>query len=365
MPTGLADYAVNEKNSRGRTFPEKPHPYRSDFERDRDRVIHSSAFRRLEGKTQVFTPGLDDYYRTRLTHSIEVAQIGRTIARALDTNQTLTEAICLAHDLGHAPFGHTGESVLNDLMADFGGFEHNRQALRIVELLEHPYPDFAGLNLMYETRLGLAKHITTYDKPDNKVFTEANCSLEGQAAEIADRIAYNCHDLEDAMRARIISAEQFKDIGLFTEAQKHIKAESIGDFAIRRTRTAKTIIDKLVSDCIAESSALLKAAKLEKIDDIYAKKENLIILSAQAEGELAELEDFLFQNFYRHKTIMQTANKVEAWLRKLFESLLDKPSLMPVHYQQLTESQGLERTVCDYIAGMTDRYCLKMLAPLE
>jgi len=361
MSTELADYSVNENASRGRRFPEKPHPYRSDFERDRDRIIHCSAFRRLEGKTQVFTPGLDDYYRTRLTHSIEVAQIGRTIARALGINETLTEAVCLAHDLGHPPFGHTGEKVLNDLMIDFNGFEHNQQTLRVVELLEHPYPDFAGLNLMYETRLGLAKHITTYDKPDNKTFTEANCSLEGQAAEIADTIAYNCHDLEDAMRARIITTEQLKDIELFTEAQKHIKALTIDDSTIRRTRTAKVIIDTLVSDCIAESSTLLMAAKLKKIDDIYAKKENLIVLSEKAQKQLAELEDFLFHNFYRHKAIMQNADKIEAWLRKLFKSLLDKPSLMPVYYQHLAESQGLERTTCDYIAGMTDRYCLKML----
>lgn len=361
MSEGLADYAVTENTSRGRTFPEKPHPYRSDFERDRDRIIHCSAFRRLEGKTQVFTPGLDDYYRTRLTHSIEVAQIGRTIAKALNLNETLTEAICLSHDLGHPPFGHTGEDVLNDLMKGCNGFEHNGQTLRIVELLEHPYPDFAGLNLMYETLLGLAKHITTYDKPDNKIFTEANCSLEGQAAELADRIAYNCHDLEDAMRARIITAEQLKEIKLFTEPQRHIKAESIDDFTIRRTRTAKAIIDKLVSDCIAVSLEALKTAKLKKIDDIYAKKENLIVLSTKAQKQLAGLEDFLFHNFYRHKTIMQTANKVEAWLKKLFKSLLDKPELMPVYYRQLAEKQGLERTVCDYIAGMTDRYCLKML----
>jgi dGTPase len=374
MSTGLADYAVNENTSRGRKFPEKPHPYRSGFERDRDRIIHCSAFRRLEGKTQVFTPGLDDYYRTRLTHSIEVAQIGRTIAKALNLNETLTEAVCLAHDLGHPPFGHTGEDVLNDLMAGpclrrdkpvpaktGKGFEHNQQTLRIVELLEHPYPDFAGLNLMYETRLGLAKHITTYDRPDNKVFTEANCSLEGQAAEIADRIAYNCHDLEDAMRAQIIFTEQLRDVELFTQAQKHIKAEYIDDSTIRRTRTAKAIIDKLVSDCIAESIKAIKAAKLKKIDEIYTKKENLIVLSAQAQKQLAELEGFLFHNFYRHETIMQNADKIKAWLRKLFKSLLDKPSLMPVYYQNLAESQGLERTVCDYISGMTDRYCLNLL----
>ncbi len=208
MPEVLNNYAVTEQNTNGRSFAEKPHPYRSDFERDRDRVIHSSAFRRLEGKTQVFTPGLDDYYRTRLTHSIEVAQIGRTIAKELRLNEALTEAICLAHDIGHSPFGHAGEKTLNTLMKPFGGFEHNNQAVRIIDLLEHPYPDFMGLNLMYETRLGLAKHHSPFDNPNDSKFTEINCSLEGQIADIADRIAYNCHDLEDGMRAGLIRPEQ-------------------------------------------------------------------------------------------------------------------------------------------------------------
>ena len=246
----VAGYAVTEKASRGRQFPEKAHPYRSDFERDRDRIIHCSAFRRLEGKTQVFTPGLDDHYRTRLTHSIEVAQLGRTIAKELGLNVTLTEAICLAHDLGHPPFGHAGETVLNNLMDTFGGFEHNRQTVRVVELLEHPYPDFPGLNLMYETRLGLAKHETPYDKPQDGQTGRANCSLEGQVADIADRIAYNCHDLEDGMRAGLIDSEQLKNIEIFTEAQSRLVAKAIEDKTIRNTRTAKAIIDRLVGDCI-------------------------------------------------------------------------------------------------------------------
>ncbi|MHC4528004.1 MAG: dGTP triphosphohydrolase, partial [Planctomycetota bacterium] len=239
----LADYAVNEAASRGRAYHEMPHRYRTAFERDRDRIIHCSAFRRLEGKTQVFTPGLDDYYRTRLTHSIEVAQIGRTIAKTLGLNAALTEAICLAHDLGHSPFGHGGEQVLNDLMYEFGGFEHNRQSLRIVELLEHPYPDFAGLNLMHETRLGLAKHRTPYDKPEDEVFPEANCSLEGQVGDIADRIAVNCHDLEDGMRAGLIADEQLRQIAIFAEAESRINAAAIEDRTVRRTRTAKAIMD--------------------------------------------------------------------------------------------------------------------------
>ena len=361
MSDELAGYAVTEKASRGRQFPEKAHPYRSDFERDRDRIIHCSAFRRLEGKTQVFTPGLDDHYRTRLTHSIEVAQIGRTIAKELGLNVTLTEAICLAHDLGHPPFGHAGEKVLNDLTADIGGFEHNRQTTRVVELLEHPYPDFPGLNLMYETRLGLAKHETPYDKPEDGHTALANCSLEGQVADIADRIAYNCHDLEDGMRAGIIDGGQLKNIEIFTEAQSRLNAQKIEDKTILRTRTAKAIIDRLVGDCIYKSRQTLAKAGIKTVEDVYAKSENLIVLSAESEAKLAELEEFLLRNFYMNKSLLQTSGKVKDWLGLLLERLCQQPALMPGYFQRLAENEGCQRTVCDYIAGMTDRFCQKML----
>jgi dGTPase len=361
MSDVLSSYAVTEQTSKGRRFAEKPHPYRSDFERDRDRIIHCSAFRRLEGKTQVFTPGLDDYYRTRLTQSIEVAQIGRTIAKALGLNESLTEAICLAHDLGHPPFGHAGEAILNDLMVGFGGFEHNTQTLRIVDLLEHPYPDFMGLNLMYETRLGLAKHKSRYDKPPDNSFVEANCSLEGQVADIADRIAYNCHDLEDAMRARLVSEGQLKEIEIFAEAQAKIRADAIEDLTIRRTRTAKAIIDTLVGDCINASKEALADADVKTLTDIYSRSENLIVLSQANEDKLTDLEKFLFENFYQHESLMQTAQQVRKWLSQLFDRLCQKPDLMPSYFQQFIQDYGLQRTVCDYIAGMTDRYCLKIL----
>ncbi len=361
MSNELACYAVNEKTSRGRKFSEKPHPYRPDFERDRDRIIHCSAFRRLEGKTQVFTPGLDDYYRTRLTHTIEVAQIGRTIASQLQLNVSLTEAICLAHDLGHPPFGHAGEKVLNDLLSGFGGFEHNQQSLRIVDLLEHPYPDFFGLNLMYETRLGLARHRSTYDTPKDDDFCESNCSLEGQVADIADRIAYNCHDLEDGMRAGLISSEQLKSVEIFAEAQRAIFADSIDDRFIRNTRTAKAIIDKLVSDCIDTSKKALKDNNVTTIDDVYKTSKNLVVLSARSEAELAELEKFLLENFYLHEKVLKTANQVQSWLQQLFEMLCNKPQLMPGYFRRFIDKEGLQRTVCDYIAGMTDRFAIRML----
>jgi len=354
-------YAVTEKTSRGRMFPEKPHPYRSDFERDRDRIIHCSAFRRLEGKAQVFTPGLDDYYRTRLTHSIEVAQIGRTLAKELGLNESLTEAICLAHDLGHSPFGHAGEKVLDELMAKFGGFEHNRQSLRIVDLLEHPYPGFMGLNLMYETRLGLARHQSPYDKTQDETFGEKHCSLEGQIADIADRIAYNCHDLEDGMRARLIDAGQLKNVKIFAEAQNRIKAGAIGDLTIRRTRTAKAIIDKLVGDCLEASKKTLAEANPKTPDDIYAADSNLIALPPESDAELTELEEFLLHNFYLHESLVQTAEKVKGWLEQLFDRLCKQPELMPGYFQRFIPQQGLQRAVCDYIAGMTDRFAFKML----
>ena len=357
----LACYAVSENLSRGRAFKEKPHAYRSDFERDRDRIIHCEAFRRLEGKTQVFTPGLDDTYRNRLTHTIEVAQIGRTIAKSLGLNESLAEAICLAHDLGHPPFGHAGENILNDLMAEFGGFEHNRQSLRIVEFVERPYPDYAGLNLMYETRLGLARHTSPYDKPENEAFSEVNCSLEGQIADIADRIAYNCHDLEDGMRAGLIDSEQLKNIEIFSRVQSQINFQGIKDSSVRRTRAAKGIIDRLVSDCIEASKRAIARAELKTVEDVYAAGGNLIVLSSESDVILREMEEFLLENFYLHKSLLETAAKVKQWLGELFERLCRRPEVMTLHFQQLISQQGLERTVCDYIAGMTDRYCLKML----
>lgn len=361
MAEDLAAYAVTGNNSRGRKFHEKSHPYRTDFERDRDRIIHCSAFRRLEGKTQVFMPGLDDFYRTRLTHSIEVAQIGRTIAKALKLNQNLTEAICLAHDLGHAPFGHAGEKTLNQLMKDYGGFEHNRQTLRIVDLLEQPYAEFAGLNLMYETRAGLARHKGPYDKPENNGFREKNCSLEGQVVDVSDRIAYNCHDLEDGLRAGLINTEELENIEIFKKTENQINALKIEDTMVRRTRIAKTIIDQLVSDCISWSRKKITREDIKRPQDVYHLKGNLISLSEKSQNQLSQLEEFLLRRFYKHKSLAETGRKVSGWLGELFEKLCRNHTLMPAYYQGLIDRQGLQRAVCDYIAGMTDGFCLKML----
>lgn len=361
MSETLAPYAVKDKLSRGRRFSEKPHRYRNPFERDRDRIIHSTAFRRLEGKTQVFTPGLNDHYRTRLTHTIEVAQIGRTIAKELNLNINLTEGICLAHDLGHAPFGHSGEAVLDEIMKRIGGFEHNNQTLRVVELLEHPYPDFAGLNLMYETRLGLDKHRSTYDNPTKTGFKESNCSCEGQVADIADRIAYNCHDLEDGMLAGLI--EPAGKIELFSQAQAQVDVAKITDPAIASTRTAKAVIDILVSDCIETSKKKLK--KIKTLKQVYGQQDNLIALSDENDAKLAELEKFLMEGFYLHESVTHFTNKTKTQLLQLFNALLRKPEVMPEYFQSLIEKQGTERTACDYIAGMTDRFCLQCLREFD
>jgi dGTPase len=377
MLDGLSSYAVTEAVSRGRIFPEPPHPYRCDFERDRDRIIHCSAFRRLEGKTQVFSPGINDYYRSRLTHTIEVAQIGRTIAKVLGLNESLTEAICLAHDLGHPPFGHTGEHVLNELMADCGGFEHNAQTLRIVTLLEHPYPDYMGLNLMYETRLGLYRKTKAKGRrpegggqgaspfsvlgPSSSTFTEANCTLEGQIADVADRIAYNCHDLEDGMRARLIDGNQMRHLDIYAEAAHRVGVEHIPDWTIRRTRVAKTITDRLVSDCIATSRENIAKAGIQTAYDACNRAQDLIALSPEYDRRLADLEHFLLHNFYLHPMLVEAAANVRIWLPDLFGQFCREPDRMPSYFRGFIPDYGLPRAVCDYIAGMTDRYCLRLL----
>jgi dGTPase len=356
-----ASYAVTDATSKGRAYPQRPHEYRSEFARDRDRIIHCEAFRRLEGKTQVFMAGVNDNYRNRLTHSIEVAQIGRTVAAELGLNENMTEAICLAHDMGHSPFGHNGEAVLDRLMKDAGGFEHNRQTVRIVDLLEHPYADFAGLNLMYETRLGLAKHRSTYDNPQGNGFSEVNCTLEGQVADLADRIAYNCHDFEDAMRARLIEGSQLDGLALYAAAKKRIDADRLEDFFIRRTRTAKAIIDILVSDLILASKKAIENAEVRTAGDACKRSENLIMLSPRLDADLTAFGKFMYDSVYMHDELLAAAKKTEERLGILFAALCRKPELMPQYYVGLAVREGLERVVCDYIAGMTDRYCLTML----
>jgi dGTPase len=361
----LQPYAVTEQKSAGRQHSQKTHPFRGDFQRDRDRVIHSEAFRRLEGKTQVFTPGIDDNFRNRLTHSIEVAQIARTIASELKINETLTEAVCLAHDIGHSPFGHEGEKTLNELTEYFGGFEHNAQALRIVDIIETPYPNFQGLNLMYETRLAIALHSTTYDHSNQNEFDQKNPPLEAQTADIADRIAYNCHDLEDGLRSRIITEQEIMNIELYRLAGEKINAGQIENSFIRRTRTAKAVIDILVTDCIKKSRNNIADEKIKRLEDIYSAKKRIINLTDDADKKLAQLESFLLHKMYHSDKLSKAAEKSRADMKELFGRLCREPDLMPLYYQQLAEQFGKQRGVCDYIAGMTDRYCRDMLRKLR
>lgn len=361
FPNQLAPYAAQSGNSKGRQFKEASHPYRSDFDRDRDRIIHSSAFRRLEGKTQVFSPGRDDNFRTRLTHSIEVAQIGRTIAKVLRLNETLTEAICLAHDLGHSPFGHCGESALANIMKDDGGFEHNKQALRVVEILEKPYPDFRGMNLLYETRLGLSRHLSPYDHPEKDAFSHKNSSLEGQIANVADRIAYNCHDIEDGLRSRILSHEQLKSLAIYQRAYFDVDAAKISDSFVRNNRIVKSIMDRLIGDAISDSDKNIQKSSPQSLLEVLESESPLIGVDGIMDEQLRELEGFLLKNMYLGEEIKQTTSNVGGWLGELFEKFVETPELMPNYYRKFIDEFGLKRAVCDYIAGMTDSYCLKLL----
>ena len=360
-----APFAVSESNSRGRRHTEPAHPYRTAFERDRDRIIHCAAFRRLEGKTQVFTTGLNDHYRTRLTHSIEVAQIGRTLARNLGVNESLTEAICLAHDLGHAPFGHNGETILNDLMTAHGGFEHNRQALRIVDFIEHPYPDFAGLNLMYETRLGLRKHSSPYDHPESGIDWPCRPTIEGQIADLADRIAYNCHDLEDGLRSRLLTYDQLAGLDLYQQVARREQLDRIDDHVVRRTRLAKGMLDLLAVDAIETSRSAISVSQITTWQQAANQPLTLVHLSISADAALRQLEAFLLNSMYLHPDLDQSARQARLWLQQLFETLTRRPDPMPTYYRTMIETEGLHRTICDYIAGMTDRFCVSTVQNLS
>jgi dGTPase len=283
----------------------------------------------------------------------------------LNLNEYLTEAICLGHDIGHSPFGHTGEVVLNDLMRDYGGFEHNRQALRIVEFIEHPYPGFPGLNLTWETRRGLAKHRDDSGLPPSAAEAGRQVSLEAQIADLADRITYNTHDLEDGIRARIIEEPQLDGLDLLVEARARIRADKIADFVIRRTQLARAILDILISDAIETSRANIAAAGVQSAEDVYDCPAPLIALSREADEKLEQLEIFLRQNMYNHPSLADVRRDVETWLARLFAALCEDPSRMPTYYNRMIEAQGLERTVCDYIAGMTDRFAMRLVKTIS
>jgi dGTPase len=369
----LAPYAMKCRDSRGREYPEDEHAYRTAYQRDRDRIIHTTAFRRLEYKTQVFIITEGDYYRTRLTHTIEVAQIGRTIARALRANEDLTEAICLAHDLGHGPFGHSGEGTLNELMADHGGFDHNHQSLRIVEKLERRFPDFYGLNLSWEVREGIMKHESEYDRGLALAYDpDKRGTLECQIVNAADEIAYSTADLDDGLRSGMITFDQLEaaDLTLWQEVTRELGIGlGTGFSEMDRHRVIRRLVGKHVTDLIRATEEMLQASNVQSVDDIRSLPSNLVTHSETMQAKSRELKDFLYKNLYRHWRVMRMASKAHHFLTQLVHLYVAEPMLLPWETQARLESETLQRVVCDYIAGMTDRYALqeylKLFDPME
>jgi dGTPase len=363
----LAPYGMKSGDSRGRVHPDDEHLYRSAYQKDRDRVIHTTAFRRLEYKTQVFVYHEGDHYRNRLTHSIEVAQIGRTMARALGLNEDLTEAICLAHDLGHPPFGHTGEYVLAELMADYDGFDHQRQTMRIVEKLEQRYPGFPGLNLTYEVREGLVKHDTDYDETDATGYEPDKAgTLEAQIANLADEIAYNTADLDDGLRSGILEPGEVAGLALWRVAREalamapdHAAALDAPLDSMLRARLIRKLIAAEVTDAISATARRLEQRGIRSVEDVRAFGENTALFSAEMQDYNRELKAFLLQRFYHHWRVNRMAGKARRILTSLFSAYQEDLRQLPPAVQAQANREGAERAICDYIAGMTDRFAIQ------
>ena len=361
----LAPYAARSTQSRGRLFAESPPATRSEFQRDRDRIIHSTAFRRLEYKTQVFVNHEGDLFRTRLTHSIEVAQIARSLARNLQLNEDLVEAISLAHDLGHTPFGHAGQDALNACMKDYGGFEHNLQSLRVIDALEQRYGAFDGLNLMFETREGVLKHCSLPNAEKlgaigQRFIERTQPSLEAQLTNLADEIAYNNHDIDDGLRSGLLTTEQLNRVGLY--ARHRIEVEKLfPDIGGRRAinEIVRRMINALAVDLIQTSQANIAAAHLDTIEDVRHAGP-LIAFSSEMKQEAQELKRFLRENLYQHYLVNRMTSKAKRIVTDLFGIFMNGPQLLPPDYQiasgEVTEQA---RKVADYIAGMTDRYAMR------
>ncbi len=367
----LAPYAASAANSRGRRHPEPPPAYRTEYQRDRDRIVHSAAFRRLEYKTQVFVNHEGDMYRTRLTHSLEVAQIGRSIARVLGLNEDLTESIALAHDLGHTPFGHAGQDALNRCMRDYGGFEHNLQSLRVVDELEERYAEFSGLNLTYETREGILKHCSPRTAAElgelgARFLQGRQPSLEAQLANLADEIAYNNHDVDDGLRAGLIHIEQLREIELFREQYEAV-CRTYPRLNHRRVihEVVRRMINRQVTDLVETSRRRLEEAAPRDIEAVRAAPAPLIGFSEEMDAMNRELKRFLRRALYRHYRVQRMSAKAERIVSALFEAFLDEPLLLPPEYQDKARAQearsgiaGRARVVADYVAGMTDRFAI-------
>ena len=360
----LAPYAAHSSKSRGRTHIEPPAGSRSEFQRDRDRIIHSTAFRRLEYKTQVFLNHEGDLFRTRLTHSIEVAQIGRTLARSLQLNEDLVEATALAHDLGHTPFGHVGQDVLNECMKDFGGFEHNLQSLRVVDELEEHYGAFDGLNLTFETREGILKHCSLTNARQlgelgRRFLDRSQPSLEAQLTNLADEIAYNNHDIDDGLRSGLLTMAQMEEVELFARHRRIVETQYPGLPGRRALyETIRLMITAMTADLVETSRALIADAAPQSIDDVRTSPP-LIRFSAEMRAETTALKRFLYANLYRHFQVNRMRVKASRIVRELFEAFLQDPVLLPNDYQVVDDPMRQARKIADYIAGMTDRYAIR------
>jgi len=367
----LAPYAVRSGQSRGRRHEEPEHAVRTAYQRDRDRIIHSTAFRRLEYKTQVFLIHEGDHYRTRLTHTLEVTQIARTLARALNLNEDLAEAGALGHDLGHTPFGHAGEAALNEYMADAGGFEHNRHGLRVVDFLEHPYPGYRGLNLTYEVRECIAMHATVHDRPvELAEFPARNPPLEGQVVEAADRIAYDSHDLDDALAMDLVQAEDLVELDLFRQAESDF-ARAVAHLTLDQKvrRVAKLLIEMMVRDVLATAESEIKGAGARSVDDVREAAGRLIHVSSDLDRKARQVELFLMERVYRNHRVMRMTTKAQRFVRRMLGTYTEDVRQLPPTYQAYAQEFGIQRAVADYVAGMTDRFAMdeyrKLFEPFE
>lgn len=351
----LAPYAVKSSESRGREYPEKEHDMRTAFQRDRDRIIHCTAFRRLEYKTQVFVNHEGDHYRTRLTHTLETCQISRSVARALGLNEDLTEAIALAHDMGHGPFGHAGEWALEELMKDYGGFEHNVHTLRIVEKLEESYAEFPGLNLTFETREGLKKHPEHFYKDRSKHFR----SLEAEVVDQCDEIAYCSHDLDDGLRSEFIHEEEVKDLRLWHDAAAYIMKKYPDIAPVQKKRLViRLIINRLALDLTENTEARIKKMKIKDLKALQKTGLQVVGLSDPIKKQLVELKRFLYKNLYQHYRVIRMTDKGQRFLKALFGVYMRKPQALPPDVIRRSVKEGIPRAICDYLAGMTDRFAL-------
>jgi dGTPase len=363
----MKSYAANESHSRGRRYSEPRPTYRGEYQRDRDRIIHSTAFRRLVYKTQVFVNHEGDLYRTRLTHSLEVSQVGRSVAVALGLNEPLTEAICLAHDLGHTPFGHAGQDTLNACMRNYGGFEHNLQSLRVVDELEAKYADFPGLNLMFETREGILKHCSARNARElgeigERFLERRQPGLEAQIANLADAVAYNNHDVDDGFRAGLLTLEQLREQALFETQYQEVRAR-YPDLEDRRLihEIIRRMIGTVVTDLIEETQRQIEASNVSSIDDVREADEPLVNMSPEIYEQHVSLKRFLNQHLYRHEQKLEMTRRAQAIVRELFEAYSGDPFLMPQQFAETAASlDGADRArvIADYVAGMTDRYAI-------